>query len=59
MGQLTTMLRAEYLVDVRALTQVRGLPFTASTLSDAIHEALHELDPRHTPAPATPKEERA
>lgn len=59
MGQLTTMLRAEYLVDVRALTQVRGLPFTASTLSDAIHEALHELDPRHTPAPATPQEERA
>ena len=29
------------------------------SLSDAIHEALHELDPRHTPAPATPKEERA
>ncbi|WP_409483762.1 2-oxoacid:acceptor oxidoreductase subunit alpha [Arsenicicoccus dermatophilus] len=56
LGQLTALLRAAYLVDVRALTQVRGLPFTAEALADAVHDALRELDPEHTPR-VTPGQE--
>ena len=50
MGQLTQLLRARYLVDVRAHTQVRGLPFTATDLADVIRNAVHEL---HGAGPAT------
>jgi 2-oxoglutarate ferredoxin oxidoreductase subunit alpha len=38
MGQLALLLRAEYLVDAVALNQVRGLPFAAEELADAIRE---------------------
>jgi 2-oxoglutarate ferredoxin oxidoreductase subunit alpha len=36
MGQLSMLLRAEYLVDAISLNQVRGLPFGAEELADAI-----------------------
>jgi 2-oxoglutarate/2-oxoacid ferredoxin oxidoreductase subunit alpha len=40
LGQLTSLLRAEYLVDAKAVTKVRGLPFTASELEQAILDHL-------------------
>ena len=40
LGQLTRMIRAEYLVDARAVTKVEGLPFTAAELVVAIEGAL-------------------
>jgi 2-oxoglutarate ferredoxin oxidoreductase subunit alpha len=40
LGQLTRIVRAEYLVDAQALTKVQGLPFTAHEIEDAIHGAL-------------------
>ena len=38
LGQLSYVLRAEYLRDVKQLNQVRGLPFRVSTVYDAIKE---------------------
>ncbi|SOD64696.1 2-oxoglutarate ferredoxin oxidoreductase subunit alpha [Streptomyces zhaozhouensis] len=43
LGQLATMLRARYLVDVRSLTQVTGLPFKAEQLASAFKEALDDV----------------
>ena len=40
MGQLCRLVRAEYLVDAKAITKVQGLPFTSAELEDAIQEAL-------------------
>jgi 2-oxoglutarate ferredoxin oxidoreductase subunit alpha len=40
MGQLLRIVRAEYLVDAKAVTKVQGLPFTSAELEDAIQEAL-------------------
>ncbi|HEY8547901.1 MAG TPA: 2-oxoacid:acceptor oxidoreductase subunit alpha [Acidimicrobiales bacterium] len=40
LGQLTSVLRAEFLVDAKAVTKVRGLPFTASELEQAILDHL-------------------
>ena len=40
LGQMATMLRAEYLVDAKAVSKVRGLPFTASELEQAILDHL-------------------
>ncbi len=37
-GQLVQMLRAEYLVDAKGINQVRGEPFTASSLVDGVLE---------------------
>jgi 2-oxoglutarate ferredoxin oxidoreductase subunit alpha len=42
LGQLCKILRAEYLVDARAVSKVQGLPFTALELEDAIDAALAE-----------------
>ena len=39
-GQLTRLLRADFLVDARCLPKVQGLPFTTSEIDDAIEEAL-------------------
>ncbi|MDQ0794634.1 2-oxoacid:acceptor oxidoreductase subunit alpha [Streptomyces sp. B1I3] len=39
LGQLATLLRAKYLVDVRSYTQVNGMPFKAEQLATAIKEA--------------------
>jgi 2-oxoglutarate ferredoxin oxidoreductase subunit alpha len=40
LGQLSTLLRARYLVDITPLTQVTGLPFKAEQLASAFKEAL-------------------
>ncbi len=36
LGQLSKILRAEYLVDARALTKVQGVPFRAAEIEEAI-----------------------
>lgn len=43
LGQLALLLRAEFLVDVRSHTSVRGLPFSTVELADAISSALEDL----------------
>ncbi|WP_216842699.1 2-oxoacid:acceptor oxidoreductase subunit alpha [Arthrobacter sp. NEB 688] len=42
-GQLALLLRAEYLVDVRSHTSVRGLPFTTVELADVVSTTLEEI----------------
>ncbi|MEU9207604.1 hypothetical protein AB0D27_06510, partial [Streptomyces sp. NPDC048415] len=41
LGQLATLVRAKYLVDVRSHTQINGMPFKAEQLAQALSEALH------------------
>ncbi|MGK5642388.1 2-oxoacid:acceptor oxidoreductase subunit alpha [Streptomyces sp. URMC 126] len=40
LGQLATLLRARYLVDVRSHTQVSGMPFKAEQLATVLKEAI-------------------
>ncbi len=40
LGQLSKLLRAEYLVDARSVSKVKGVPFTAGELERAIVEEL-------------------
>ena len=40
LGQLASLIRAEFLVDTVPYNRVRGRPFTASELADAIHALL-------------------
>ncbi|AXK36473.1 2-oxoacid:acceptor oxidoreductase subunit alpha [Streptomyces armeniacus] len=40
LGQLAALLRAKYLVDAQSYTQVRGLPFKAEQLANALKEAI-------------------
>ncbi len=40
LGQLSRLVRAEYLVDARSLTKVQGLPFRASEVESAIEEMV-------------------
>jgi 2-oxoglutarate ferredoxin oxidoreductase subunit alpha len=42
LGQLSRLLRAQYLVDAKAVTKVRGVPFTAGELELAILETLDD-----------------
>ena len=42
LGQLSRLVRAEYLVDARSVTKVRGLPFTAAELEQAIVDQLKD-----------------
>nr|WP_307781187.1 2-oxoacid:acceptor oxidoreductase subunit alpha [Rhabdothermincola sediminis] len=42
LGQLSKLLRAEYLVDVRSVSKVKGVPFTAGELETAILETLDD-----------------
>ncbi len=42
LGQLSRMLRAEYLVDARSVNKVQGLPFTAGELETAIMGVLDD-----------------
>lgn len=42
LGQLSKVLRAEFLVDARSVTKVRGLPFTASEIEAAILDHMGE-----------------
>ncbi len=41
LGQLSRLLRAEFLVDAKAVTKVKGVPFTAGEL-----EIRHPGSPR-------------
>jgi 2-oxoglutarate ferredoxin oxidoreductase subunit alpha len=43
LGQLSLLLRAEFLVDVMAYNQVRGLPFKAAELEEVFVTAIEEL----------------
>ena len=43
MGQLSKMIRAEYLVDAKAFTKVQGSPFRAVEMEAAIAEMLGAL----------------
>ncbi len=43
LGQLALLIRGRFLVDAVGYNQVRGLPFTASELADAINSALEGL----------------
>ncbi len=42
LGQLSKVLRAEYLVDAKSLSKVRGAPFTAGEIERAITAALED-----------------
>ena len=39
-GQLTRLVRAEYLVDAKALTKIMGLPFVAREIEAEIEKEL-------------------
>jgi len=41
LGQLASVLRARYLVDVKSYTKVAGLPFKAEELQDVFLEYLN------------------
>ena len=40
LGQLSRLVRAEFLVDARSVTKVQGLPFRASEIENAIMEMI-------------------
>ncbi|MEV5910588.1 2-oxoacid:acceptor oxidoreductase subunit alpha [Streptomyces chartreusis] len=40
LGQLAMLIRARYLVDAVSITQVRGVPFKAAHLADALQEVI-------------------
>jgi len=42
LGQLSRLLRAEYLVDAHTFSKVQGLPFTAAEIEIAIEAELGE-----------------
>jgi 2-oxoglutarate ferredoxin oxidoreductase subunit alpha len=42
LGQLSHQLRAEFLVDARSVSKVRGLPYTAAELEQAIIDHLKD-----------------
>jgi 2-oxoglutarate ferredoxin oxidoreductase subunit alpha len=46
MGQLSRIVRADYLVDATPLTKMQGLPFTLIEIEDAIDIALKEVTQR-------------
>ncbi|MDX6741704.1 2-oxoacid:acceptor oxidoreductase subunit alpha [Actinocorallia sp. A-T 12471] len=41
LGQLATLLRSKYLIDVVSYNRVRGLPFKAEELADVIRDVIH------------------
>ena len=43
LGQLSRLLRAEYLVDVRSVAKIRGVPFTSGELEQAVLDTLEGL----------------
>jgi 2-oxoglutarate ferredoxin oxidoreductase subunit alpha len=43
LGQLTKLVRADFLVDARALTKVQGTPFRVAEIERAVLDALDEL----------------
>ena len=42
LGQLSKMLRAEFLVDAKTVNKVKGVPFTAGELEQAILGVLDD-----------------
>lgn len=44
LGQLRSLVRAKYLVDAEGYNKVRGLPFGAAELADALGEILNEVE---------------
>ena len=44
LGQLSKMVRAEFLVDARSIVKVKGIPFTAGELERGILDALGGLE---------------
>ena len=44
LGQLTKLVRADFLVDARPLTKVQGTPFRVAEIEQAVLEALAELE---------------
>jgi 2-oxoglutarate ferredoxin oxidoreductase subunit alpha len=40
LGQLSRLVRAEYLVDAKSVTKVQGLPFRAAEIEAAIEEMI-------------------
>jgi len=44
LGQLTRMVRAEFLVDAEVISKVQGQPFTAGELETRIRQVLDELE---------------
>ncbi len=48
-GQLSMLLRARYLVDVTGYNRVRGVPFSAAELVDAITKTAQETDTQEVP----------
>ena len=40
LGQLSKVLRAEFLIDARVVSKVRGMPFTAAEIESAILDTL-------------------
>jgi 2-oxoglutarate ferredoxin oxidoreductase subunit alpha len=42
LGQLSMLLRADFLVDAKSISKVQGLPFTAAELETAIPELMEE-----------------
>jgi len=57
LGQLSKLVRAEFLVDARSLSKVEGTPFHVSEVQKAIHDLLGEAraDVESTPAPDAEK----
>jgi 2-oxoglutarate ferredoxin oxidoreductase subunit alpha len=44
LGQLSRLVRADFLVDVRSLTKVQGTPFRVAEVEQTIHGLLREID---------------
>ncbi len=44
LGQLSMLLRSEYLVDARSVPKVAGLPFTAGEIEVQIHKAIGDTE---------------
>jgi 2-oxoglutarate ferredoxin oxidoreductase subunit alpha len=40
LGQLATLIRSKYLIDVISVTQVRGMPFRAADLAEMLQGVL-------------------
>ena len=43
LGQLTQLIRAEFLVDAEVVSKVQGLPFTAAEIEERILASLSEI----------------
>jgi 2-oxoglutarate ferredoxin oxidoreductase subunit alpha len=48
MGQLSMLVRAQFLADARGYNRVRGLPFTSKELARAITEHVREVEKVHS-----------